>query len=100
MPLSYFIKYNVLILGIPIYWLGFLGSSAGKESAYNAGDHCLNPGSGKSPAEVIGYPLQYSWASMVAQMVKNPSAMWETWVWSLGWEDPLESAIQSALYLH
>ena len=35
-------------------------------------------------------PLQYSWASLVAQLVKNPSAMWETWVWSLGWEDPLE----------
>ena len=37
-----------------------------------------------------GYPLQYSWASLVAQLVKNPPAMWETWVLSLGWEDPLE----------
>ena len=36
------------------------------------------------------YPLQYSWASLVAQLVKNPPAMWETWVQSLGWEDPLE----------
>ena len=38
----------------------------------------------------IGYPLQYSWASLVAQLVKNPPAMWEIWVWSLSWEDPLE----------
>ena len=40
--------------------------------------------------EAIGYPLQYSWASLVALLVKNPPAMWETWVQSLGWEDPLE----------
>ena len=46
--------------------------------------------SGRSPGEAIGYPLQYPWASLVAQLVKNPSAMWETWVRSLGWEDPLE----------
>ena len=38
----------------------------------------------------MGYPLQDSWASLVAQLVKNPPAMWETWVQSLGWEDPLE----------
>ena len=48
------------------------------------------PGSGRSPGEGIGYPLQYSWASLVAQLVKNPPTMWETWVQSLGWEDPLE----------
>ena len=48
------------------------------------------PGSGRSPGEGIGYPLQYSWASLVAQLVKNPPAMRETWVWSLGWKDPLE----------
>ena len=48
------------------------------------------PGSGRSPGEGIGYPLQYSWASLVAQLVKNPPAVWETWVRSLGWEDPLE----------
>ena len=42
------------------------------------------------PGEGIGYPLQYSWDSLVAQMVKNPPAMWEIWVLSLGWEDPLE----------
>ena len=48
------------------------------------------PGLGRSTGEGIGYPLQYSWASLVAQLVKNPSTMWETWVRSLGWEDPLE----------
>ena len=48
------------------------------------------PGSGRSPGEGIGYPVQYSWASLVAQLVKNPPAMRETWVRSLGWEDPLE----------
>ena len=49
----------------------------------------LIPGPGKFTGEGIGYPLQYSWASLVAQLVKNPPAMWETWVLSLGWEDPL-----------
>ena len=48
------------------------------------------PRSGRSPGEGIGYPLQYSWASLVAQLVKNPPAIQETWVRSLGWEDPLE----------
>ena len=48
------------------------------------------PGSGRSPGEGIGYPLQFSWASLVAQLVKNPPAMQETWVRSLGWDDPLE----------
>ena len=65
-------------------------SSAGKESTCNAGDPGLIPGSGRSTGEGIGYPLQYSWTSLVAQLVKNPPAMWETWVQSLGWEDPLE----------
>ena len=69
---------------------GFLGSSAGQESAYNAGDPGSISGLRSSPGVGIGYPLQYSWASLVAQMVKNPPAMWETWVRSLGWEDPLE----------
>ena len=46
-------------------------------------------GSGRSPGEGIGYPLQESWASHVAQLVKNPPAMWEIWVRSLGWEDTL-----------
>ena len=67
--------------------MGFPGSSAGKESACNAGDTC----SGRFPAE--GYPFQYSWTSLVAQMVKYPLAMWETWVQSLGREDPLEEGI-------
>ena len=48
------------------------------------------PGSGKSTREGIGYPLQYSWTSLVDQLVKYLPAMWETWVQSLGWEDPLE----------
>ena len=72
---------------------GFPGSSAGKESACNAGDLSLIPGLGRSPGEGTGYPLQYSRAFLVAQIVKNPSAMWETWVWSVGWEDPLEKGI-------
>ena len=71
------------------FW-GFPGSSAGKESACNSGDLGSIPRSGRSPGEGIGYPLQYSWASLVTQTVKNPPAMRETWVQSLGWEDPLE----------
>ena len=57
------------------------------------------PLSGRSPGEGIGSPLQYSWASFVAQLVKNPPAVWETWVQSLGWEDPLEkgNAIHSSI---
>ena len=54
------------------------------------GDPGSIPGSGRSAGEWIGYPLQYSWAFLVAQLVKNPPAMWETWVQSLGWEDPME----------
>ena len=54
--------------------------STGKESIYNAEDLGLIPGSGRSPGEGIGYPLQYSWASLVAQMIKNQPAMQETWV--------------------
>ena len=53
------------------------------------------PGSGSSPEEGIGYPLQCSWVSLVAQMVKNLPTMWETWVQSLGWEDPLEEGMAS-----
>ena len=51
------------------------------------------PGLGGSPGEGIGYPLQYSWVSLLAQMGKNPLAMLETWVRTLGWEDPLEKGI-------
>ena len=61
--------------------VSFPGSSVGKESACIAGDPSLTPGEG------IGYPLQYSWASLVAQLVKNPPAIGQTWVGSLGWED-------------
>ena len=77
--------------------MGFLGSSAGKESACNTGDLGLIPGSGRFPGEGIGYPLQYSWASLVAQMVKNLPAVWETWVRSLGWEDPVEEGMATHL---
>ena len=62
----------------------------GEESTCNAGDPGLIPGSGRSTGEGIGYPLQYSWVSLVAQLVKNLPAMRETWVRSLGWENPLE----------
>ena len=70
--------------------MGFPDGSVGKESACNAGDPNSIPGLGRSAGKGIGYPLQYSWASLVAQLVKNPPAMRETWVQSLGWEDPLE----------
>ena len=60
--------------------LGFPASSVGKESTCNAGDPSLIPGSGNSPAEGIGYSLQYSWAFLVAQTIKNPPAVQETWV--------------------
>ena len=70
--------------------MGCSGSSAGKESACNARDPSSIPGLGRTPGEGIGYLLQYSWASLVAQLVKNIPAMQESWVPSLGWEDPLE----------
>ena len=68
----------------------FPGGLDGKESACNAGNPGLISGSGRSPAEGIAYLLQYSWASLVAQLVKNPPAMQETLVQFLGQEDPLE----------
>ena len=70
--------------------MGFPGGSASKESACNVGDLGSIPRLGRSPGEGKGYPLQYSWASLVAQLVKNSMAMQETWVQSLGWEEPLE----------
>ena len=69
---------------------GSLDSSVGKESTCNAGDPGSIPGLGRSAGEGIGYPVQYSWASLVIQLVKNLLAMQETWVGSLDWEDPLE----------
>ena len=72
---------------------GFPDSSVGKESACNEGDSGLIPGLGRSAGEGIGYPLQYCWASLVAQLVKNPPAVQDTRkirIRSLSWEDPLE----------
>ena len=66
-----------------------------KESVWNAGDPGWFPGPGRSFGEGIGYLLQYSWASLVAQLVKKPPIMWETWVQSLSWEDPLEEALST-----
>ena len=66
---------------------GFHDISVSKESACNAGDPGSILGSGRPAGEGIGYPYQYSWASLVAQLVKNPPAMRETWVLPLGWED-------------
>ena len=68
----------------------FPDSLAGRESACNAGDPRLFPGMRRSPGEGIGYPLQYPWASLVIQLIKNLPAMQETWVWSLHWDNPLE----------
>ena len=80
------------------YW-GFTSISAGKESTCNAGDPGSISGSGRSAGEGIGYPLQFSWASLVAQLVKNLPSMLDTWVRSLGWEDPREKgkAIHSSI---
>ena len=64
-------------------------SSAGKKSACSAGDPSSTPGSRRSPGEGVGCPFQYSWASLVAQTVKNLLVMRETLVQSMGWEDPL-----------
>ena len=75
----------------------FPGSSLGKESTCNAGDPGSIPGLGRSPGEGIGYPIQYSWASLVAQKVKNLPAVRETWVRSQGWEDPLKEGMASSI---
>ena len=73
----------------------FPGGSAGKEYDCNAVDSGSILGWLSSPEEGIGYPLQYSWASLVAQLVKNLPAMRETWVQFLGWEDPLEEGMET-----
>ena len=65
-------------------------SSVGKESTCNAGEPSSIPGLGRSTGEGTGYPFQYSWASLVTQLVQNLPAMWETWVWSMDWKDTLE----------
>ena len=69
---------------------GFPDSAVGKESTCNAGDPSSIPGSVRYAGKGIGYPFQYSWASLVAQLVKNLPVRQETWVQSLCWEDPLE----------
>ena len=78
---------------------GFPGSWTGEESVCNTRGPGLIPRLGRSPGEGIGYLLQYFWAALVAQMVKNLTAVWETWVLSLCWEDPLEKgkAIHSSI---
>ena len=80
--IPYFLFFFFFFFLVGTLWdhMDFPGSSAGKESACKAGDPGLIPGLGRSPGEGIGYPLQYSWASLVAQLVKNLPAMWETWV--------------------
>ena len=74
--------------------MGFPNNSVGKESTCNARDPGLIPGSKRSAGGGIGYPLQYSWSSLVVQLVKNLPAMQETQVRSLGWEDALEEGTQ------
>ena len=78
-----FERYKPLCISI-----AFPHSSVDKESSCNAGGPSSIPGWGKSAGEGIGYPPQYSWASLVAQLVKNPPARQETWAPPLGWEDP------------
>ena len=74
-------------------------SSAGKESAWTAGNPGSIPGLGTFPGEGIGYPLQYFWASLVAQTVENLPAMAEIWVRSLLGEDPLEEGMATPVFL-
>ena len=83
----------MMIISNICWCCGFSGSSASKESACKAGDPGSTPGLERSPGEGIGYPLQYSWVSLVTQMVKNPPAVRETWVRSLQWEEPLEEGM-------
>ena len=71
----------------------FPDGTVGKESTCNAGNPSSIPGLGRSSGEGIGYPLQCSWASLVAQLVEKPPIIWETWVQSLSCEDPLEKGI-------
>ena len=90
----FFLSQDIIPNNIRTYFIylssykDFLCSSAGKEFTCNAGDPSLIPGLKRSPGEGIGYPLQYSWVFLVAQTVKYPLSMRETWVQSLGWEDP------------
>ena len=73
--------------------LNILWHYPSNESSLNVGDPSANPELGSFSGEGIDGPLQYSWAYLVAQMVKNPPAVWETWVQSLGWEQTLEEGM-------
>ena len=86
--INYLLFFNVLTVLFTT-----VGSSAGKESTCHAENPASIPGLGSSPGKGISYPLQYSWASLVAQTVKNPPAMRETWFWSPAWEDSLEEGM-------
>ena len=90
--LDFFLRHNLgwAVKHYQSLILGFPHSSVGKEPSCGTGDPGLIPGLGRSAGKGIGYPLQYSWAFLVAQLVKNLPATWETWVQSLGLEDPLE----------
>ena len=100
MPFLYFLRvFNAMGVILEISLCTFLlvtvffpfpCGSAGKESTCSVGDLGSTPGLGRSPGERTVYPLQYSWTSLVAQLIKNLPAMQETWVQPLGWEDPLE----------
>ena len=91
--------WSVINLHNTLRYAGFPDISVSKESTCNAGDSGSIPGSGRSTGKWIGYPLQYSWTSLVTQLVKNLPAMQETWVRFLGWEDFLEKgkAIHSSI---
>ena len=82
-------SFEVINKLLSCFW-GIPDNLVGKESACNAEGLILIPGSGRSAEERIGYPLQFSWATLIAQLVKNLPTIWETWVQSLGWEYPLE----------
>ena len=84
---------NLIVISdeqLSFIYYGFPHSLVGKESTCNVRDASLIPGSERSTGEGIGYPLQYSRASLVALLVENLLAMWEIWIQSLGWEDALE----------
>ena len=87
-----------LYLRKPQLW-GFPGDQDGKESAYNAENTGLIPGSGDPLKKGEITHSQYSGAFLVAQSVKTPPAVRESWVRSLGWEDPVEEgmATQSSI---
>ena len=82
------------IVRLTFHFHGLPGSSAGKDSVCSEGELSLIPGPGRSPREGIGYLLQYSWTSLVPHTVKKESTCSAgDWIWSLGWEDPLEEGM-------